>query len=105
MHIFALTHFCTTGRFVGMIKTPVEIERRRRIKLSIWAYAYEFHDHSIVPDAMFDVESYCVDLSIDTDRPDLDFWFRANFNPCTGQWIHNHPDLVRIGQLYKEFYT
>jgi len=85
--------------------TPKEIETRRRIRLAIWAYAYEFHHHSIVPDAMFDVESYCVDLSVETDRLDLDFWFRANFETCTGMWIHKHPELDKIAKLYERFYA
>lgn len=80
-------------------------ETRRRIKLSIWAYAYEFRAHSIVPDAQFDVESYCVDLRVDTRRPDLDFWFRAEFEPATGMWIRKHPELHRIAELYERYYA
>lgn len=81
-----------------------EIETRRRIRLAIWAYAYEFCAHSIVSDEMFDIESYCVDVSVQTDRLDLDFWFRGNFEPCTGMWIHKHPDLEKIAKLHGEFY-
>lgn len=84
--------------------TPKEIETRRRIKLAIWAYAYEFEDHSIVTDTVFDVESYQVNLNIETDRLDLDYWFRANFQPCTGMWIHKHPDLSRVKELYERFF-
>lgn len=64
--------------------SPKEIETRRRIKLAVWAYAYEFESHSIVSDQIFDIESYCVDVRIDTDNPMMDFWFRAFFEPCTG---------------------
>lgn len=84
--------------------TPKEIETRRRIRLAIWAYAYEFQNHSIVSDAVFDVESYQVNLAIETDRLDLDYWFRANFEPCTGLWIHQHPQLERIGEIYRGNY-
>ena len=84
--------------------TPKEIETKRRIKLSIWAYAYEFKDHSIVPDWQFDLESYQVSLAIETDRLDLDYWFRAHFQPCTGMWIHKHPELGRIKELYERYY-
>lgn len=84
--------------------TPKEIETRRRIKLSVWAYAYEFESHSIVPDATFDMESYCVDLSIETDRLDLDYWFMGKFKPCTGMWIHQHPELDKIKIKYERYY-
>lgn len=85
-------------------RTPKEIETRRRIKIAVWAYAYEFENHSIVSDAVFDVECYQVNLAIETDRPDLDYWFRAWFQPCTGVWIHKHPDLPRIKELYERHY-
>ncbi len=84
--------------------SPKEIETKRRIKLSIWAYAYEFESHSIVDDSIFDVESYQVNLNIRTGRPDLDMWFVINFQPCTGMWIHKHPDLKRIAELYERYY-
>lgn len=87
-----------------MPRTSKEIETRRRIKLSIWAYAYEFENHSVVSDAVYDVESYQVDLSVETDRLDLDYWLRAFFDPSTGLWIHGHPELSRIKQLYERFY-
>lgn len=86
------------------MRTPLEIETRRRILLAIWAYAYEFHNHSIVSDSVFDLESYQVNLQMQTNRPDLDFWFVCNFHPCTGMWIHKHPELSRIATLYKENY-
>lgn len=84
--------------------TPKEIETRRRIRLSIWAYAYEFDSNSIVSDAVFDFESLSVDLSISTDRMDMDFWFHGCFEPCTGMWIHKHPEIDRIKELYERFY-
>lgn len=83
--------------------TRKEIETWRRCKLALWAYAYEFENHSIVPDSVYDVESYQVDLNINTDRPDLDAWFRANFQPHTGMWVRNHPDLPVLQRLYREY--
>lgn len=79
---------------------PKEVETRRRIRLSIWAYAYESKNVSLVPDGLFDPESMMVDLTMMTDRPDLDAWFRKEFEPCTGMWIHKHPELDRIEELY-----
>lgn len=82
-----------------------EIETKRRINLAVWAYAYEFQNHSIVSDAVYDYESYMVNLSQQTGRPDLDFWFVLNFDPSTGLWIHKHPELNQIAQLYKRWYS
>lgn len=77
-----------------------EIETRRRIRLALWAYAYEFENHSIVSDALFDMESYCVDLNVETNRIDLDYFFKAYFQPCTGLWIYKHPELYKVKNLY-----
>lgn len=88
-----------------MVFSREEIERRRRILLSIWAYAYEFQNHSIVPDHVFDAQAYLVDLRIDTGRPVLDFWFRAMFQPHTGLWIHKHPELHKIERIYHEHFN
>ena len=88
-----------------MIRTVKEIETRRRILLSLWSYAYEFQNHSIVSDAVFDVEAYQVNLSVETDRLDLDYWFRAFFDPSTGLWIHKHPELNKIAAIYQEHFA
>lgn len=81
-----------------------EIEKKRRIKLSIWAFAYEFKNHSIVSDAVFDVTARQVNLSIATNRLDLDYWFRAFFDPSTGVWIHKHPELDKIRNIYERYF-
>lgn len=85
--------------------TEKEIETRRRIRIAVWAYAYEILNAPVVCDAQFDIECQLVDLRVETDRLDLDYWFHANFDPCTGQWIHIHPDLNKIAQLHREFYA
>ncbi len=77
----------------------VSEEVLRRIKLSVWAYAYEFLNESIVSDETFDKEALNVDLSIDTGRPDLDEWFRKNFDPSTGLWIRQHPEIEHVKAL------
>ncbi|WP_425540711.1 DNA ligase LigA-related protein [Rhodoblastus acidophilus] len=75
-----------------------EIERRRRIRLTIAAYAYEFENESIMSDHEFDKLSQQVDLSITTGR--LDDWWRDKFHPDTGQWIHDHPELDKVREVY-----
>lgn len=82
-------------------RTPVEIERRRRIMLSVWAYAYECLGESLVSDAVFDAEARKVDLSIDTGNVKMDKWFRNNFADYTGSWIGKHPELDKIKRIYE----
>ena len=79
-------------------------ETHRRIKLSIAAYAYEVESDPIMSDGDFDEMCSKINLSVNTSRPDMDKWFRENFQPHTGQWIHKHPQLKRIKQLYDRIY-
>lgn len=72
--------------------SPVECEVRRRIQVALWAYAYEVHDESLVPDAVYDRVSREVDVTVTTGRADLDAFFRESFDPSTGSWVHGHPD-------------
>jgi len=80
----------------------VMTEKLRRIRLAAWAYAYEVLGESIVDDFTYDKESYAVDLSQATDRPDLDKWFQDNFDPCTGTWIHHHPEIDKVAKLARD---
>ena len=47
--------------------TNKEVERRRRIRLSVAAYAYEVHDDSVMSDGEFDKECLLVDISQTTE--------------------------------------
>lgn len=76
--------------------SPVEIERRRRIFVTLWAYAYEVKNISIVDDCRFDLESALIDVSMDTGHPVLDAFFREHFSPETGMWVHQHPEIDKI---------
>lgn len=78
--------------------TPVEVERRRRIRLTLWAYAYEMMSAPLVSDERFDAEARKSDPDIKTGH--LDDWWKACFNPSTGIWIHMHPELAKVKALY-----
>lgn len=86
------------GMNIPDLFTYVEIERRRRIRLSVWAYAYEIAGCGIVADAKFDREAYASDPTIITGR--LDDWWFINFSPNTGQWIHSHPEMDKLYNCY-----
>ena len=95
--------------------TPVELERWRRIKAALAAYAYEFDNTSIMSDGEFDDLVKSIDPSVSTveDRHKgaqrnrykrLDKFFRETFSPHTGQWIWKHPEFDRVKQLYEWLY-
>jgi len=79
----------------------VEHERRRRIFLCVWAYAYEFGAAPLVEDYVFDFEASMVDPQVNTGNDVLDKFFREEFDPDTGMWIHKHPDLEGIKRVYE----
>lgn len=85
-------------------RTPVEREVRRRIKLAVWAYAYEVAGDALVSDEEFDRECMMVNVDINTGKPELDKWWRENFQAHTSQWIHKHPDLPAVQELYETQY-
>ena len=100
--------FRSTNHQKSTIKTwgaDVEIERRRRINVSVWAYAYEFENDSIVKDRVFDEEANLIETLMDTGKPHLDDFFAKKFDPCTGMWIRNHPELDKIKHIYNKFYA
>lgn len=76
------------------------MQKQLRIKLLIYAYAYECENDPLVSDAYFDKLCEDVDLEEATDRPDLDKWFKDNFDKSTGMWVRKFPELGRIKQIY-----
>jgi hypothetical protein len=81
--------------------TPVEVERRRRIRVACWAYAYEVLDVSLVSDHRFDEECKLIDPKVSTGNARLDSFFRKTFSAHTGQWVHKHPDINRLSSLVR----
>lgn len=83
-------------------RSIVDIERHRRISVALWAYAYEFENVSLVSDAKFDEWCLKVNRSIRTGHDVMDAFFCEGgvFDPCTGMWVHQHPELDKLAQLY-----
>ena len=79
----------------------MEVERRRRIRVAVWAYAYEILDVSLVSDHRFDEECKLVDPKVSTGNARLDSFFRKTFSAHTGQWVHKHPDINRLSSLVR----
>ena len=82
------------------IPSALEIERRRRINIALWAYAYEIEDSPLVSDAKFDNTCLLINPAVSTGHLVMDNWFRTKFNPHTGSWIRCHPELEKIQGLY-----
>lgn len=94
--------------------SPEEIERRRRIRLCVWAYAYEVMNDQMVGDDIWERECLAADINVVTNNEsydtscrlrnkpvhDFDYWFSENFDPSTGSWVHSHPDLDGLHDLY-----
>ena len=91
--------------------TPIEKERRNRIRLSLAAYAYEFQSESIISDGEFDKLCLQINPNVSTIENShdekqiqrytiLDKFFKEEFSPDTGQWIHKHPELDSVARLY-----
>ena len=82
----------------------VELEIRRRIHLSVYAYAYEFENISLISDEMYDRLSRLIDVSRKTGNKRLDGFFITQFEPDTGMWIRNHPELNKVKACYENHY-
>lgn len=83
--------------------TKVELERWRRIRLSLAAYAYEFENVSIMSDHEFDEMSKLIDVTVSTGNRRLDAYFKREFNPCTGMWIRSHPEIPKLRSIYLRY--
>ena len=75
-----------------------ENEKRMRILLCIWACSYEFCDESLVSDAKFDEMAIKAESTkhLSTGNDALDRWWKSEFSPYTGQWVHTHPELNKL---------
>ena len=86
------------------LRLPIEQERANRIRLSVWAYAYEILDEPVATDAAFDRLARCIHPQLVTGRPLTDWFFANHFAPHSGQWIHKHPELAGIARLHDRYY-
>lgn len=80
--------------------TVTSPEKTKRIFLALWAYAYEIENDPLVPDSVYDKIAHSIDVNVSTGNKTLDIWFKRNFVADTGQWIHIHPGIERLKQIY-----
>ena len=72
--------------------------------MAVAAHAYERHSCSFLTDESFDALALRIDPLISTGHPILDRFFREEFQPDTGMWVHKHPDRAGLERLYQKFY-
>jgi len=82
---------------------PYEVEKRRRIQLTVMAYAYEFMDDPIVDDNTYDWLARKVDIHQETGNLILDAFFFLHYSPMTGMWVRDHPDLPAVERAYRRY--
>lgn len=85
----------------GAWGSPVEVERKRRIDVAAWAYAYEVDGDPLVSDATFDQECLRVRPEMATGNATLDQFFREEFSPSTGMWVHMHPGKNKLRRIVR----
>lgn len=83
----------------------VEREIKRRIMISIYAFAYEIENDSLISDGEYDKLAMELDLEIRTGNKIMDRFFENEFDASTGMWIYKHPGLERIKELYFEYFA
>ncbi len=75
-------------------------ERRRRIRLSVAAWAYENDKKPTMTDLQFDNLALAIRPDLSTGHPKLDRFFRTKFDCNTGMWVHKHPDQEGLENIY-----
>ena len=80
------------------------METKNRIRLSVYAYAYEFMNDSLVDDGKFDRLSQEINPNATTGNKIMDDFFAKEFVADSGMWIWNHPELLKVKELYENFY-
>lgn len=81
--------------------SEMEIEKRKRINVALWAYAYEVRNDSIVTDGEFDRVALEINVFARTDNEEMDTFFQWEFSPDTGVWVHQHPNIAGLERIYK----
>lgn len=80
--------------------SEIEVERRNRIMVSLWAYAYEVMNESLVSDGKYDSTCRAINPRLRTGNEVMDRFFRDEFDPSTGVWIYKHPQIEVIYNAY-----
>ena len=80
--------------------------RRYRIKVAVAAWAYEYNHKPIMSDKAYDTLSNYIHetRNVATGNHRLDRFFQRNFQADTGLWIHKHPNIPALANIYARYY-
>lgn len=79
----------------------INAEIRNRIRVAAAAYAYEIEADPVITDAEFDALCLKIRPTMRTGNRALDKFFREEFDPNTGSWIHKHPEKDALKTITK----
>ena len=79
-------------------------EIRNRILISVYAYAYELCDDSLVSDYEYDRLAQEIDVNASTNNGRLDKFFKDNYVSYSGNWIKKHPEIEKIIEIYNKYF-
>lgn len=75
--------------------------KRRRIRIALFAFAYELIGEALIKDEEYDRLAREVDYTSPTDNPTLDKFYLNEYTPDSGMWVRKHPELDKLECLYK----
>lgn len=82
---------------------PVKHNReiRRRIRVAVAAYAYEIKNDPVMSDSDYDALAREIDPDAATGNLLLDKFFMLHFDPSTGMWVRDHPEIDKLDHIYR----
>lgn len=75
------------------------VETRNRILVALAAYSYEILSSPVITDSEYDSLAKKIDPSLETNNSEMDFFFKTEFGPNTGQWIYKHPQKEGLEKI------
>ena len=69
--------------------------------MAVAAYAYEVKNDPVMSDAEFDALCREIDPDMPTGNRKLDKFFMLHFEPDTGVWVHQHPEIEKLDHIYR----
>lgn len=77
-------------------------EIRNRLKISVYAFAYEIKHDSLISDYEYDLLAKKINVNVSTNNKLLDEFFRDCYTPDSGMWVTKHPELGKLNKLYEK---
>lgn len=80
--------------------------RRDRIRIAVAAWAYEHNHKPSMSDGDYDALSERVHShrNVSTGNHRLDRFFQRSFDPDTGLWVHRHPNIAGLENIYARYH-